>query len=162
MRGAGGGAGAAAGAGHAAAAGAGGAGWVGGGRCACSGVRVCGCVCVCVRACVCVCVRACACVCAWTGSSLCCVHLPVCVWLCLLGGELSHLLHTLFQSLHDHHLTFHLPLVSYLELRRAGLRVWHKLDQAFSTPRVVLYMRLSSPVLGTTAESMALTHLMIK
>ncbi len=40
--------------------------------------------------------------------------------------------------------------------------MWHKLDRAFSTPRAVMYMRLSSPLLGTSPKAVALNHLMLK
>ncbi|KAF5827025.1 Metalloenzyme, LuxS/M16 peptidase-like protein [Dunaliella salina] len=43
-----------------------------------------------------------------------------------------------------------------------GLRVWHKLDRVFSTPRVVMYLRLASPVLGASPKAVALNHLMLK
>ncbi len=44
----------------------------------------------------------------------------------------------------------------------AGLRVWHKLDRTFNTPRANVYMRLSSPTWHESPRSAALTYLGLK
>lgn len=44
----------------------------------------------------------------------------------------------------------------------AGLRVWHKPDRAFGTPRACAYFRLWSPAWCDTARAAALSHLALK
>ena len=90
-------------------------------------------------------------------------HAGVCVCVCV-----WHKLHSASSTLVWSYCTFALPprlcgnYAWHVHTFHAGLRVWHKLDRAFSTPRVVMYLRLSSPVLGTSPKAVALTHLMIR